>query len=168
MDLTATAPPTVEQVFRDHAGFIYRVAWRVLENRDDAEDCVGEVMLFLMKKLPTFRPGPATLKTWLFHVARFTALRFRQIAARHSHGQLDSVAPRATPPDRGVIQAETLRSIDAAAERLPVPLREVFRLSDVAGVSDKKAIARSLGIALPTVYVRLNKARAAIRDEVAA
>jgi len=70
---TATAPPSPEEVVREYGPWIYNLARRMLGNEADAEDVTQDVLLQVVRGLPTFR-GEATFSTWLYRVAVNAAL----------------------------------------------------------------------------------------------
>src|SRR5712691_11669488 len=47
---------------------IYRVCYRFVENREDAQDLAQDVFVKAFEHLPTFR-RESTLKTWLYRIA---------------------------------------------------------------------------------------------------
>ncbi|MGH7807647.1 MAG: RNA polymerase sigma factor, partial [Thermodesulfobacteriota bacterium] len=47
---------------------IFRLAWRVAHNPNDAEDVLQDVLITLVEKLNTFR-GESKFSTWLYTVA---------------------------------------------------------------------------------------------------
>src|SRR6516162_4649602 len=82
---------TVEDVFHTHAPRVYRVARRMLGNEADAEDVTQDVLLQVVRKLPTFR-GEAAFSTWLYRVAVNAALAYRRKrAVREEHRVSESV-----------------------------------------------------------------------------
>ena len=52
---------------------MYSAAWRILKNKELAEEVVQETMLKFWKK-PTWRPGGAALKSWLYGMTTNTAI----------------------------------------------------------------------------------------------
>src|SRR5438270_6748560 len=81
-----TAPLSAEQVFYDYAPRVYNMARRMVSNEVDAEDVTQDVLLQVVRKLPTFR-GEAAFPTWLHRVTVNAALshRRRQAVRRHRH-----------------------------------------------------------------------------------
>src|SRR5207247_2936937 len=78
-------PPTVEEVFRDHAPRIYNLARRMLGNDADAEDVTQDVLLQVVRKLDTFR-GESAFPTWLHRITVNAALAHRRKrATRQEH-----------------------------------------------------------------------------------
>src|SRR5947208_17020904 len=79
-------PLSAEQVCRDYAPRVYHVARRMVASDVDAEDVTQEVLLQVVRKLPSFR-GAAAFPTWLHRVTINAALSHRRRqAVRNEHG----------------------------------------------------------------------------------
>src|SRR5947209_4631354 len=87
---SAAGPPlTAEQVFRDYAPRVYNLARRMLNSDADAEDVTQDVLLQVVRKLPTFR-GESAFPTWLHRVTVNAALAHRRKRAnRDEHRERD-------------------------------------------------------------------------------
>jgi RNA polymerase sigma-70 factor (ECF subfamily) len=168
---------SAEQVYHDYAPRVYHVA-RQMVSETDAEDVTQDVLLQVIRKLPTFR-GESALPTWLHRITVNAALSHRRKrAVREEHRVRDPLNAlleevRAAPPSRGTIgpdtvleHNETRRLIEAAIANLPPLYRDVFILADVEGLSNA-AIADTLGVRLPAVKSRLHRARSMMREELA-
>ena len=53
-----------EVLVKEHTGKIVGLAWRLVGNREDAEDLAQEAFLRLHRSLPDFR-GESRISTWL-------------------------------------------------------------------------------------------------------
>ncbi len=175
------APPapalSAEQVYHDYAPRVYNVARRMVATDTDAEDVTQDVLLQVVRKLPSFR-GEAAFPTWLHRVTVNTALSHRRRqAGRHGHGvriatdlntsdQTLDVPTSAPPPDGVALTAETRRLLDEAVAGLPLAYRTVFVMADVDGLANAE-IAERLDMSLPAVKSRLHRARAMLREELA-
>src|SRR5262249_20733685 len=140
-------PLSAEQVCRDYALRVYDVARRMVASDIDAEDVTQEVLLTVVRKLPSFR-GEAAFPTWLHRVTVNAALSHRRRqAVRNEHGPhnaqdvfgkdepfTDAPSPRILPPDDQVAGHELRNLIDRAVESLPPAYRSVFVLADVEGL----------------------------------
>src|SRR5262245_25830038 len=171
--------PTPEQVFKEHAPRIYRLALRMMGSEADAEDVTSEVLLQVVRKLHTFR-GESTLATWLHRVTTNAALALRRQRACQKERPLAGAAEQAladgsragrpgppTAPDQRAEGREMGRLIEEAVADLPPCYREVFVLSDVDGLPNAE-IGRRLDLSLPAVKSRLHRARAMLRQSLVA
>ena len=52
-------PPSWDDVVRDHADRVYRLAYRLTGNRHDAEDLTQEVFVRVFRSWPTTSPAPS-------------------------------------------------------------------------------------------------------------
>src|SRR5699024_1280374 len=63
---TAWTPPTWDQVVREHADRVYRLAYRLSGNAHDAEDLTQDTFIRVFRSLASFRPG--TFEGWLHRI----------------------------------------------------------------------------------------------------
>lgn len=173
------SPLSVEQIYRDYAPTVYNVARRMVATDVDAEDVTQDVLLQIVRKLPSFR-GDAAFPTWLHRVTVNAALSHRRRqAVRQEHGLTHSIdahpedvsiqeaASRGTDtPDDLLANSEVRQLIDRAIDRLPETYRQVFVLADVEGLPNQE-IADRLGMSLAAVKSRLHRARAMLRESLA-
>jgi RNA polymerase sigma-70 factor (ECF subfamily) len=163
-------PLSVEQVVHAYAPRVYNTARRMLRSDVDAEDVTQDVLLQVVRKLPTFR-GDSAFPTWLHRVTVNAALSHRRkLAVRKEdrlRGPLDFSPAEpgrrwAFPPDAQLLLRERNAFIDRAIAALPETYRTVFELSEVEGRSNAE-IADALGLSVPAVKSRLHRARLLLR-----
>ncbi|MFZ9347910.1 MAG: RNA polymerase sigma factor [Arenimonas sp.] len=65
------------EIVRSHQKLVWHMAWRMLQHRQEAEDCSQEVFLRVHRSLGQFR-GESALATWIGRVAFSVALRMAQ------------------------------------------------------------------------------------------
>lgn len=166
--------PSPEQVYHDYAPRVYRMARRMLSSPSDAEDVTQDVLLKVLRMLPSFR-GEAAFPTWLHRITVNTALSHRRKrAVRNEHraeGPPDVVLanePQDLPgPEDQLVQQETRRLIEAAIAALPPRYRTVFIRADLEGAANAD-VAESLGLSLAAMKSRLHRARQMLREALAA
>jgi RNA polymerase sigma-70 factor, ECF subfamily len=170
---------TPEQVFRDYAPRVYNLARRMLGRDADAEDVTQDVLLQVVRKLPTFR-GESAFPTWLHRVTVNAALAHRRKRGQREQHEvrdpLDSFLDEehhAVPvkrwnvrPEDHALDEETHRLIEEAIAQLPESYRDVFVLADIEGLSNPE-IADLLGLSVPAVKSRLHRARLLMRNALA-
>src|SRR6266480_2816381 len=79
------SPLSAEQVYHAYAPRVYNMARRMVRNDIDAEDVTQDVLLQVVRKLPTFR-GESAFPTWLHRVTVNAALSHRRRqAVRQEH-----------------------------------------------------------------------------------
>src|SRR5262249_28917675 len=170
---------SAEQIFREHAGRVFNLARRMLDNDADAEDVTQEVLVQVVRKLDTFR-GEAALTTWLHRITANAALAAgRRRAdrrerppgippgARREEGVAPARGRRGRPgSDEQALGRELRQVIESAIQRLPQLYRETYVLADVEGLSNAE-VGTTLGLSVPAVKSRLHRARLMMRDTLA-
>ena len=157
---------------------IYRLGLRMLGNPQDAEDVLQNTFLNAITLLPGFE-GRSSLATWLYRIAANEALML--IRKRKPEIELEPVeggehAEDLKPaqivdwsalPEDELLSGEGKNVLDAAIQSLPEPLRIVFILRDVEGLSIKET-AESLNLSETNVKTRLLRARLSLRETLSA
>jgi RNA polymerase sigma-70 factor (ECF subfamily) len=155
------------------------MARRMVASDSDAEDVTQDVLLQVVRKLPSFR-GDSAFPTWLHRVTVNAALSHRRRqAVRQEHGlskSLDAFGadeprpapgpPRIPGPEAQMLGHEMRELIERAIDALPSTYRDVFVLADVEGLANAD-IAAHLGLSLAAVKSRLHRARLLLRDALA-
>lgn len=151
---------------------VYRLAYNVLRDTEDAWDVAQEAFIRAYQALPSFR-GQSAFYTWLFRITMNVASdRARQRAARGRAFGTERVeeeewdrtlVDQSEAPDDSAARAEDRRRIEQALESLPERHRTIIMLSDLQGLSYRE-IAEVLGIPMGTVMSRLHNARRRLRE----
>ncbi len=89
LDSEKPSPPQMLSVLSYGLPSLHRYAYRLLGNKDDAEDAVQDALLAAFKHLNQFR-GEAQLSTWLTAIVINCARMQLRKRSRHSHVSLDS------------------------------------------------------------------------------
>ncbi len=178
-DISFSPPLSAEQVYHDYAPRVYHMARRMVSNDVDAEDVTQDVLLQVVRKLPTFR-GESAFPTWLHRITVNAAITHRRKQAvretKRSHDPFDTLLEdehiqglarkgELTPDDQ-LVWRETVRLIDQAIAGLPEMYRKVFVLSDIEGLPNADIAAR-LQLSLPAMKSRLHRARHLLRESLA-
>lgn len=138
---------------------------RRLLNEHDAEDAFQATFIVLARRAASIRRREI-LSSWLYGVARHTALRARRSAARRRGREKQVVEmpePAAVEQDLG---SEMLPLLDQELSRMPDKYRVVIILCDLEGKTRKEA-ARQLRMAEGTVGSRLARARSMLAKRLA-
>ncbi|MBM4094982.1 MAG: sigma-70 family RNA polymerase sigma factor [Planctomycetes bacterium] len=158
---------------------VLRVAERILQQRQDAEDATQQTFINVMENLEQFR-GEASVGTWILRIAAnqaLTVLRKRRSSrlVQPVAGGSDSDEP--LPPHPEFIaqwrddpadlahRSEVRRLIDEALAELDEKYRVVFQLRDVEQLSTRET-AEILEISENNVKVRLLRARLQLRERL--
>lgn len=158
---------------------IYSVAFRIVGQRQDAEEVVQQTFLSVVEHLEGFREE-SSFYTWLMRVATnhgLALLRKRKTRAAYSLAEDRSsdddkdlphpqfVAQWRETPDEIAERRETRRLLDEALEELDEKYRLVFVLRDIEELSTAET-AEALGISESNVKVRLLRARLMLRERL--
>jgi RNA polymerase sigma-70 factor (ECF subfamily) len=166
--------PSAEQLYHDYAPRVYGIARKMVRNDVDAEDVLQDVLLQVVRKLPTFR-GDAALPTWLHRMTVNAALSHRRRKAvrdehrlRHGTDQLleEGSGAAVAGPEEVALQRELQELLEKALAALPPAYRKAFLLADVDGLPNA-AVAARLGLSLGALKSRLHRARARLRHYLA-
>lgn len=155
---TGADPPRLEQVYREHADYVWRLLQSLGVADDHREDAFHEVFLVVHRRLAQF-DGRASLQTWLFGITRNVVLHHRRSHARHLRRLTVAPPPASDPePDDVVAQREAQALVDRFLATLGDDHRVCFILADIEGLRMPE-IAEQLGVNLNTLYSRLYSAR---------
>lgn len=151
-----------EALARRHTARIHRTAYRVVGNREDAEDVTQDVLMTLWTSLGSFT-GSAPFTTWLHRVVvnrAVSLVRARRSRVRTSPDVVSTWREwdGSADVERAVLAREQLRAVADAITALPASLRSVFSLHQVQGRTYQE-VADSLALPEPTVRGRLARAR---------
>ena len=158
---------------------LFRAAWSILRNRDDAEDAVQSAYLRGFGAIASFA-GKSSLTTWLTRIVINEALgRLRAARRKRAHLEdnrvmflddyreklMNGSTGQATP-EASVARAQIRQMLEDAIARLPPTFRMVFILRDVEGLSVAE-VAEILDIPAATVKTRHLRARRRLQDDLA-
>ncbi|HEY7499634.1 MAG TPA: RNA polymerase sigma factor [Vicinamibacterales bacterium] len=154
-----------EELYRQHAGRLYSVAFRMVGNAADAEDLLQEIFLSAHRKLETFR-GDSALGTWLYRLAVnlcLDYLRSRTGRAIQMTDALDDEPGLFDASSKGLAERTvTKMDLERALTQLPEGCRAAFVLHDIEGLEHRE-IADVMGIAEGTSKSQVHKARLRLR-----
>jgi RNA polymerase sigma-70 factor (ECF subfamily) len=145
---------------------LWRYLRRIASNDADAQELAQEVWLRVVRGISRLR-DPATLRPWLFGIARRVAMdhlreRYRQPPTIEVDESLDPAAIDAINEDLH----EDLATLEDELRRLPVVEREVLTLFYLRELSLAQ-VAAVLTLPVGTVKSRLFRARKLLRQEMA-
>lgn len=161
------------ELIRRHQDRVFDMGFRMLGDRQEAEDLAQEIFVTVHKSLATFR-GDSKLSTWIFRVTKNHCLNRLAYLKRRGGGRTQELAesiemsgdPGAGAPDRILERRETQALLQRALEGLDEAQRMIVVLRDIEGL-DYDEIAAVLDEPLGTVKSRLHRARAALAKVVA-
>ena len=165
-----------EQLIRKYERFVFRTAFYVTGNTEDASDLSQEILLKVWHGLPSFR-GDAKFFTWLVRIAKNASADYMRKISRTPKTESLSAPPEdpddAPPPDpdadphNACTRREQAALLHAAMRTLSEEHRTIVQLRDMEGYS-YEALARMLGVEIGTVKSRLHRAREQLRAYLSA
>ena len=164
----AWVPPTWDEVVREHADRVYRLAYRLSGNRADAEDLTQETFVRVFRSLAQYSPG--TFEGWLHRITtnlfldgarRKQRIRFEGLADEMAH----RLAGSEPTPAQAFDDSHLDDDVQAALKALPPEYRAAVVLCDIEGFSYEE-IAATLGVKLGTVRSRIHRGRAQLAQQL--
>ncbi len=157
-----------------HAPAIYRLALRLMQNEEDAEDVVQETFVNAFKGIDSFE-GRSSLSTWLYRIAYNNAMMRLRRPSPHTvsvEETLDDGEAAPVPrqlfdwcclPEKEFATEEVRRELETAVGQLPPTLRSTFILRELEGLSTQET-ADALDVSTDVVKTRLRRARLWLRE----
>lgn len=161
------AVPSLAEIFREYAPFVWRGLRRLGVPESDVEDVCQEVFVVVHRKLGDFE-GRSSLRTWIYGICARTASDYRRSGRVRREVVTD--APPEAAHEGGQHDALALKQARAALDRILDDLdddkRSVFVLYEIEELTMAE-VAEALGCPLQTAYSRLHAARKLVEAGVA-
>jgi RNA polymerase sigma-70 factor (ECF subfamily) len=167
-----------ERLVRTHQSALYRVAYRLTGNRDDAEDLLTEALTEAWSAFDRFQTEDGFVR-WVATIMTHTFLDWKRKANRIDWISLDNPTPEEddegeggwdiadenADPEAVAMRRQFWRDAQKALDDLPPEFRAAVVLVDMEGLSYEEA-AQVLGCPIGTVRSRLHRARAMLRERL--
>ena len=161
--------PTWNRIVADHGDRVYRLAFRLTGNAQDAEDLTQDAFIRVFKSLDRYKPG--TFEGWMHRIVTNLFLDQVRRKARIRMDALPEDQERLASGHNGpeqVVVGETFDPVlQRALDNLPPDYRAAVVLCDIEDLTYEQ-VGRILGIKMGTVRSRIHRGRAALRSELAA
>lgn len=162
-------------LFDAHTPRLYRVAFRVLRNKEDAEDAVQDGWYSAYSKLQTFE-GRSSFSTWLTRIIINSALMIRRRNKHQFVTSLDDVyddardlhhylVDRRSTPEEACREKEIDELLICQIQQLPPSTRTAFVLRNVDELSTSESLER-LGVKKSALKSRVRRARQRIAQNM--
>ena len=163
------------ELYERHQPQIYRAAFRMLRNRQDAEDAVQRSFQSAFTNLSRFREDSA-FSTWVTRIAineSLMMLRGRRHTTSISETSNNDTQPASAfdpaderpTPEQALAQGELRAAVVRATSRLRKTLRTVVVLREFHGLTSVET-ARRLGLSVSAVKARTFSARRCLRQHL--
>lgn len=170
---------------RRYQNRIYNAAYRMLGNKEEAEEVVQETLIKLLQSLDRFR-NQSSLRAWIFKIAHNVSIDRIRARKRRASAQIFSFNPLSTltksgkdgGEEKGVIQQiaddkptpenlidlkEQSKVIQETLNKLPESQRAVLILHDIEGLAYQD-IADIVDASIGTVRSRLHYGRLKLKE----
>ncbi len=143
----------------------YRIAWRVLRHREDAEDAVQDAFLRALERIEQCDPG-RPFGPWFFRIVATTAINKQRSAKRRETEVLsDAEVSEAVGPADSAVLGALREEVDLALATLPPVQRQLIELVTFEEFTPTEA-AQVLEIPAGTARWHLHEARKALRTQL--
>ena len=157
---------------------LFRAAWSILKDRDEAEDAVQSAYLRGFGAIAGFA-GKSSLTTWLTRIVINEALSRRRdeerrrrqleqkgVAVLDDYREALMQGSAAEGPDVAVAREQIRKVLEQAVGELPESFRSVFILREIEGLSSEET-ADILDVPVATVKTRLHRSRRRLQEMLA-
>jgi RNA polymerase sigma-70 factor, ECF subfamily len=152
----------LRELYRRYSGELFGFACNALGDREVAEEVVQDVFARAWRHARDYDPRRASVRTWLYSIARNRIVDARRRAAVRPGLAGPESAESPAELDRELEQAVLRWQVAAALARLSPEHREVIRLAHYGGLTLRE-IAERKGIPLGTVKSRSSYALRSLR-----
>jgi RNA polymerase sigma-70 factor (ECF subfamily) len=154
------------ELYRRYGRRIYHTIYRLLRNRDDADDVLQNTFLNAWRSITSFK-GDSEFFTWLYRIAANLAISHQRRQGNKkekpipedegSGNSYDPPAPAAHPGE-AMEHQEDIAELYRAMQKLSEDHRIIICMKDIQEMSYEE-IAQALRIPIGTVRSRLHRAR---------
>jgi RNA polymerase sigma-70 factor (ECF subfamily) len=159
------------QVYDRYERYVYRYAYQILGNRDDADDVKQETFVKAYQAIGSFR-SESSLQTWLLRICgnlcrdRIKSWDRRKVT--YDSTLRDDVlgsTPEDESPQAIVERKQITEIIFKALKGMPAAQREIIVLHEIQDMSYEE-IAQVIGCSRTSVKLRLFRARRSLKERV--
>jgi len=155
-----------EIIIRRHNQRLYRIGMAILGDDMETEEAMQMTYVNAYEHMSKFEHR-SSFETWLIRIMLNECLAQKKKKQRfnsEAEKQLEKIATMASP-DNILVNKELSGILEQAIAQLPEKYRLVFVLREVEKMS-VRATSEALNIEEPNVKVRLNRAKAMLRDHL--
>lgn len=160
-----------EEIYRRHSKHVINFAYRMLNDRNSAEEVMQEVFVKVYIQSKKYRPD-AKFTTYLFRIATNHCLNYIRDNQPSSKGNISEFNEQRTPPfysdkhpEEQVLKSETSKILLKALSELPKNQMSAMVLLTYNDMSYEE-IAESIGGSVKAVKSLLHRARESLREKL--
>lgn len=172
----SATPLDFETVYRDHADYVYNLAFRLSGAEAEADDLMQETFMRVYRYLSGYAGG--SLRAWLRRIVINLFLTKCKAQSRQNHLSIDQTDEEGRPrkmddalldssgdPGFLVEQVSLDDRVQSSLDALPADFRLALVLREIEDLSYEQ-IATVLGVPIGTVRSRLARGRAMLREHL--
>jgi RNA polymerase sigma-70 factor, ECF subfamily len=158
----------LKEIFDKYHKKVYRIAYGVVRQREEALDIVQEVFIKLFRSIKNFK-GKSHFYTYLYRMVMNTAIDHTRktgkqfISSLDEEGSFEPSDELEKGPERILLQKELEERVKWAMGKLPAEQRAALIFRDVEGLSYQE-MAEAMGCSIGTVMSRLHYGRKKIQE----
>ncbi|UCC94911.1 MAG: RNA polymerase sigma factor [Candidatus Omnitrophota bacterium] len=175
MEYTVGNQTALEEIFQRYKKAMFNYALRLLNNRADAEDVVGEVFFVVTSQKYSYQPG-AKFSTWLYTIAHNVCIdrirKRRRIVFIWSKYDKDSpeytqwdIPDTKNLPDTDAEKKDTAYHVKKAISRLPFAQKEALILKEYHNLRYEE-ISKVLHCSKAKVKILIFRARERLKKKL--
>jgi len=158
----------LKEIFDKYHEKVYRIAYGVVRQREEALDIVQEVFIKLFRSIKNFK-GRSRFYTYLYRMVMNTAIDHARktgkqlISSLDEEGSFEPSDEVEKGPERILLQKELEERVKRAMDKLPAEQKAALIFRDVEGLSYQE-IAEAMGCSIGTVMSRLHYGRKRMQE----
>lgn len=158
----------LKEIFDKYHKKVYRIAYGVVRQREEALDIVQEVFIKLFRSIKNFK-GRSRFYTYLYRMAMNTAIDHARKVGKQFFSSLDeegSFEPSdkvEKGPEKMLLQKELEGRVALAMDKLPPEQKAALIFRDVEGLSYRE-MSEAMGCSIGTVMSRLHYGRRKVQE----
>jgi len=160
----------LKEIFDKYHKKVYRIAYGVVRQREEALDVVQEVFIKLFRSIKNFK-GRSHFYTYLYRMVMNTAIDHKRKAGKQFMSSLNEEGSFEPPdeaekgPERILLQKELEERVKLAMDKLPAEQKATLIFRDVEGLSYQE-MAEAMGCSIGTVMSRLHYGRKRMQESL--
>jgi RNA polymerase sigma-70 factor (ECF subfamily) len=156
------------ELIRRHSALAFRIAYRITQNQQDAEDAMQDSLFRAFKRINSF-DGRSAFTTWLTRIVINTSLMILRKRRKHVSGPLNDdeeidlqIPDQAPNPEHLMVQLERTAAVRDAVRRLSPSLRRSIEARYWKEMSTRDAAALN-GVTMAAAKSRVLRGRRRLR-----
>jgi RNA polymerase sigma-70 factor (ECF subfamily) len=159
--IAAADAQAYNQLVHAHLSSIHGFAYRLLGQRQEAEEVTQETFLRAWQRAGSYEPR-ARLSTWLHAICHNLSVDRLRKRREHANPELVELAPDSAEPGHLLERKRTAQAVRYALDQLAPRQRAAITLVHYQGLSNPEA-AEVLGVGVEAVESLLARARRSLR-----